>query len=178
MVLHYSKSRWWPATIENSYAMPHNQWMQWVMRHSIWKHHKYVMHIFLFVIATYSANLSGNKHPFPHTVLAWTSMETSGGNGHTPFIMESVLVPLGSRSLDYMECLIQSGAVCTVHDDVIKRKYFPRYWLFVRGTTSDRWIPLTKASDAELWCFLWSRLSKQSRHRMIWDSITLIMTSP
>ena len=22
--------------------------------------------------------------------------------------------------------------------------------------TGDRWIPLTKASDAELWCFLWS----------------------
>ena len=22
--------------------------------------------------------------------------------------------------------------------------------------TGDQWIPLTKASDAELWCFLWS----------------------
>ena len=22
--------------------------------------------------------------------------------------------------------------------------------------TGDRWIPLTKASDAELWCFIWS----------------------
>ena len=34
----------------------------------------------------------------------------------------------------------------------------------------DRWIPLTKASDAELWCFLWSapekkQLSKQSIRR-------------
>ena len=29
--------------------------------------------------------------------------------------------------------------------------------------TGDRWIPRTKASDAELWCFLWyKRLSKQS----------------
>ena len=33
--------------------------------------------------------------------------------------------------------------------------------------TGHRWIPLTKASDTELWCFLWSaplnrRLSKQS----------------
>ena len=37
-----------------------------------------------------------------------------------------------------------------IHDDVTK--YFPRYWPFVRG--SHRWIPLTKASDAELWCFL------------------------
>ena len=36
-------------------------------------------------------------------------------------------------------------------------------------STSGRWIPLTKASDAELWCFwdlhLNKRLSKQSRRR-------------
>ena len=41
-----------------------------------------------------------------------------------------------------------------LHDDVIKWKHFPRNWPFVRGI--HRWIPLTKASDAELWCFLWS----------------------
>ena len=41
-----------------------------------------------------------------------------------------------------------------VHDDVIKWKHFPRYWPFVRGI--HRWIPRTKASDAELWCFLCS----------------------
>ena len=40
------------------------------------------------------------------------------------------------------------------HDDVIKWKHFPRYWPFVRGI--HRWIPRTKASDAELWCFIWS----------------------
>ena len=38
--------------------------------------------------------------------------------------------------------------------DVIKWKHFPRYWPFVWGI--HRWIPRTKASDAELWCFLWS----------------------
>ena len=42
------------------------------------------------------------------------------------------------------------------HDDVIKWKHFPRYWPFLRGTHRSRWIPHTKASDAELWCFLWS----------------------
>ena len=42
------------------------------------------------------------------------------------------------------------------HDDVIKWKHFPRYWPFVRGIHRSRWIPRTKASDAELWCFLWS----------------------
>ena len=51
------------------------------------------------------------------------------------------------------------------HDDVIKWKHFPRYWPFVRGIHRSRWIPHTKASDAELRCFLWSapdkRLSKR-----------------
>ena len=42
------------------------------------------------------------------------------------------------------------------HDDVIKWKHFPRYWPFVRGIHRSRWIPRTKASDAELWCFIWS----------------------
>ena len=42
------------------------------------------------------------------------------------------------------------------HDDVIKWKHFSRYWPFVRGIHRSRWIPRTKASDAELWCFLWS----------------------
>ena len=40
------------------------------------------------------------------------------------------------------------------HDDVIKWKHFPRYWPFERGIHRSRWIPRTKASDAELWCFL------------------------
>ena len=45
------------------------------------------------------------------------------------------------------------------HDDVIKWNHFPRYWPFVRGLHRSRWIPRTKASDAELWCFL--RLNKR-----------------
>ena len=43
-----------------------------------------------------------------------------------------------------------------IHDDVIKWKHFPRNWPFVRGIHRSRWIPHTKASDAELWCYLWS----------------------
>ena len=53
-----------------------------------------------------------------------------------------------------------------IYDDVTKWKHFPRYWPFVREFTGHRWIPLRKASDAELWCFLWSApdklLGKQS----------------
>ena len=44
------------------------------------------------------------------------------------------------------------------YDGVISWKHFPRYWPFGGGGGIRRhqWIPLTKASDAEFWCFLWS----------------------
>ena len=66
-----------------------------------------------------------------------------------------------------------------LHDDVIKWKHFPRYWLTVREI--DRWIPLTMASHAELWCFLWSApeqtIEQTIEPLVIWDAIELIMTS-
>ena len=52
-----------------------------------------------------------------------------------------------------MPCVSVCFTICVtlfLHDDVIKWK-LPRYWPFVAG---HRWIPLTKASDAELWYFL------------------------
>ena len=46
--------------------------------------------------------------------------------------------------------------------------------------TGDRWIPLTKASDAELWCFLSFELEQPAKKTIetlvIWDVITSIMT--
>ena len=53
------------------------------------------------------------------------------------------------------------------HDDVIKWKHFRITGPLWGEFTGDRWIPLTTASDAELWHFfdlcLNRRLSKQSR---------------
>ena len=47
--------------------------------------------------------------------------------------------------------------------------------------TGHRWIPLTKASDAELWCFLWATPGQTVEQTLetpvIWDTIVLIMTS-
>ena len=44
--------------------------------------------------------------------------------------------------------------------------------------TGDRWIPLTKASDTELWCFLWSAPEQTVEQTIAaWDAIALIMTS-
>ena len=46
--------------------------------------------------------------------------------------------------------------------------------------TGHRWIPLTKASDAEIWCFLWSMPEQTVEWTIetlvIWDAITPIMT--
>ena len=47
--------------------------------------------------------------------------------------------------------------------------------------TGHRWIPLTKADDAELSCFLWSApeqtVGQTIETPVIWDAIALIMTS-
>ena len=50
--------------------------------------------------------------------------------------------------------LLMSFLIIPLHEDVIKWKHFPRYCPF--EFTGPRWIPHTKASDAELWWFLWS----------------------
>ena len=48
-------------------------------------------------------------------------------------------------------------------------------------STGHWWISLTKASDAELWCFLWSApeqtIEKTTETPAIWDAIALIMMS-
>ena len=63
-----------------------------------------------------------------------------------------------------------------------QRKHFPRYWPFVRGIHRSRWIPLTKASDSELWWVFLSApeqiVQQTIETRVIWDAIALIMTSP
>ena len=65
------------------------------------------------------------------------------------------------------------------YDDVIKLKQFPRYWAFLREYTFHQWIPLTKASGTELWCFIWSapeQTVKQTIETLeIRDAIALIM---
>ena len=74
----------------------------------------------------------------PHLVL-WH------GWGITPTEITDVKLFLAIVWIDLYRTLI--------HDDVIKWKHFPRYWPLCGEFTGHRWIPHTKASDAELWCF-------------------------
>ena len=74
------------------------------------------------------------------------------------------------------------------HEGVIKREHFARYRPIGKGihrspgdSKCHRWVPLTKASDAELWCFIWSvpeqTVMQRIRTPVIWDAIAFIMTS-
>ena len=67
------------------------------------------------------------------------------------------------------------STICS-HDDVIKWKHFPRYWPFVRG--SHRWIPLTEASDAELWTNGWvnNRCAGDLRHHCAHYDVIVMST--
>ena len=66
------------------------------------------------------------------------------------------------------------------HVDVTNWKHFPRYWPFVRGIHRSPVNPPTKASDAELWCFLWSTpeqtIEQTIETPVIWDAMAPIMT--
>ena len=56
---------------------------------------------------------------------------------------------------------LQPEQIYDPHDYVIKWKHFPRYSGPLCGEfTGPLWIPLTKASNAELWYFLWSALEQ------------------
>ena len=74
------------------------------------------------------------------------------------------------------------------HDDVIKWKHFPRYWLFVRGIHRSPIDSITRASDAEFWCFLWPLICAWTngwvnnrdagdlrRHRSHYDVTVMVM---
>ena len=87
--------------------------------------------------------------------------------------MTQLLHRQGNSETRYSWVARTRGSTFTLwHDDVIKWKYFPRYWPFVRGIHQSLVeSPFTKGSGAELWCFRWSalekRLSKQSRYRWL-----------
>ena len=55
-------------------------------------------------------------------------------------------------------------------DDVIRWKNFRVTDPLWEESTGHRWIPLTKASDAELWCFLWSAPEQtvEQKSRRLW----------
>ena len=107
--------------------------------------------------------------PCPYHLRTWDNIILNGWQDHvsvdTYYIWHRIMSDPGVVCLDWWTdftsfhpinvCIFVQWGDFGSHDDVIKWKPFPCYWPFVRGI-HHRWIPRTKASDAELWCFLWS----------------------
>ena len=117
--------------------------------------------------------------------LTWVNQE---GNHRVDYLITCSLIIQYYTRHGYYTCSIQTRLwirkdtqYLTLPDDVIKWKHFPYYWRFVREFTGHRWIPRRKASDADLWCFLWyvpgQTVGQTIEALVIWDAIALIMLS-
>ena len=103
---------------------------------------------FLFDIKIISWNIA-NVFRLVHVLINSNDVNSIIYSAPVPWIWQYI-------SVTNTQNLESSMELVSFHDDVIKWKHFPRNWPFVRGIHRSRWIPHTKASDAELWCFLWS----------------------
>ena len=87
-----------------------------------------------------------------------------------------MLIPWVSPSCQSVQ-LIGPWQIMTSSNGNIFRVTGPLYGEF----TVHRWIPITKASDAEFWSFLWSvpeqTVQQSLQTPVMWDAIALIMTS-
>ena len=88
-------------------------------------------------------------YPFPP--LKWSDRSEIPHN--TRQFHYCVLCKLLKRLADYVISYDQMIVSEWYHDDVIKWKNFPLTCPVCGELTGHRWIPHTKASDAELWCF-------------------------
>ena len=113
-------------------------------------------------------------------------VSSAGTSNHIPYYMwYAITCPCHFRAyiplIMHTVLSLSSFKYCVYRpiDDVIKWKHFPRSG-FLCGECH-RWTPLTKASDAELWCFLWSvpepTVKQTIKTPVIWDAVALIMTS-
>ena len=81
--------------------------------------------------------------------------------------MWTSLFPLSPKYMCFVVVMYSSTFTISFrHDDVIKWKHFPRYWLNVSGIHRLTVVRLTKSSGSELWCFLWS-VSVQTNEKTI-----------
>ena len=99
---------------------------------------------------------------------------------HIPNYIDRATGP-GHGPINNLNIYIFTTTATLPHDGVITWKHFPRYWPFVRST-GHRWVPLTQASDTELWWFHWFAPEQTVEHiietPVIWVAIALIVTSP
>ena len=91
---------------------------------------------------------------------------------------ENFKLKLGTRTKFQLEILTTS-TISAIH--IFRENSLESSWNVSETTPSQRWIHLTKASDAELWYFLWSAPEQTDEQTLetpvIRDAIELIMKS-
>ena len=101
------------------------------------------------------------KHSIQHSFNHFSREIKTNPNSRVWFLSLTLFSPYLTSLLNHLRHKIDIRVIHVikkVDDDVIKCKHFSHNWPFVRGI---HWSlvnspPPTKASDAELWCFLWT----------------------
>ena len=113
-------------------------------------------------------DIAGNSFATPESISALDRCLCRPCCWIVPHYLQCYLATLRTRnggSWDWIvSCIVITAygaispgrSVKNFNDDVIKWKHFTRHWPLWWEFTGHQQIPLTKASDAELWCFLWS----------------------
>ena len=92
----------------------------------------------------------GSIHSYPFI----TNTNNIDENQTIWFWKRNIAGQLGQYNCRWRPCALH-------HDGVINWNNFRDTGLLCREFTGHRWIPLTTASDAELWCFFYLRLNQQ-----------------
>ena len=108
-----------------------------------------------------------------YTIHQKITVETPGSGLH---VIIYALVTTGNGIYPFLiRCALKTACMARWRHQM---ETFPRYWPLVRGIHRST---LTKACDAELWCFLWSApeqtVEQMIETPVIWDAITFIMVS-
>ena len=109
--------------------------------HTIWNNARVNIFSLLKEDVTMIKQTCNTAHACTHTITAASTWDES--------LRQMMWLRFTARGHD-------SHCMTHLHDDVMKWKHFPRHWPFVRGIHRSRWVPRTRASDAEPWCFDWS----------------------
>ena len=107
--------------------------------------------VWLFEVVT----VFSDNYAWPQTGLAEISDTVWNHWPNTCMCKSTICLLYGVNKLGFT-CYETTIYMYKIHDDVIKWKVFRVTGPLCGEFTGPRWIPRTKASDAELWCFLWS----------------------
>ena len=139
-------------------SLCHNTENGWVIIHTL-RPFTYLMNLIirhLWIVASWCLVWGAINHPFPNFNCCLTKSSLKLGQGwvfiyHSfmRMLLLSLVWLITASKMDISMMTSSNGNIFRVTGHLCGE------------FTAPRWIPRTKSSDAELWCFLWSRLNKR-----------------